>query len=374
MSRRKKTEPAAAPVDLPDILDDKLRPPLALVLGTTEEWLPLIELLQPEPGEITSYQMDLYSAEQLRGALADNHLEARVVTAADLWDLPAEFQTVLYAPPPRGERELKIDMVEQAFHVLRPRGNLIVLTPYEKDPFFPTLMKKVFGRVHAPAAGENAVLWSQRDGDRPRRRHEIIFQARGRDGRPLRLLSRPGTFSYGRFDHGARALVECAVVNNGDRILDLGCGCGTNGIMAADLAGPACHVTFVDSNLRALALAEHNARGNGLTQFTTVATWQVEGEGLAAKGFDVVLANPPYFAFSAIAKLFVQRSRALLRPGGRFYLVTKQPKEIAPLLVEHFGQADVVMRRGYTILAARRPGGQEDAEELFRIATEVQED
>jgi 16S rRNA (guanine1207-N2)-methyltransferase len=374
MSRRKKTEPAAAPVDLPDILDDKLRPPLALVLGTTEEWLPLIELLQPGQGEITSYQMDLYSAEQLRGALAENQLETRVVTAADLWDLPAEFQTVLYAPPPRGERELKIDMVEQAFHILRPRGNLIVLTPYEKDPFFPTLMKKVFGRVHAPAAGENAVLWSQRDGDRPRRRHEMMFQVRGRDGRPLRFLSRPGTFSYGRFDHGARALVECAVVNNGDRILDLGCGCGTNGIMAADLAGPACHVTFVDSNLRALALAEHNARGNGLEHFKTVATSRVEGEGLAAKGFDVVLANPPYFAFSAIAKLFVQRSRALLRPDGRFYLVTKQPKEIAPLLVEHFGQADAVMRRGYTILAARRPGGQEDAEELFRIATEVQED
>ncbi len=374
MARRKKTEPAAAPVDLPDILDDKLRPPLALILGTAEEWLPLIELLQPEPEEIAAYQMDLYPAEQLRDALAENKLETRVVSAPDLWDLPVEFQTVLYAPPPRGERELKIDMIDQAYHILRQRGNLIVLTPYEQDPFFPTLMKKVFGKVHAPAAGENAVLWSQRDGDRPRRRHEMTFQVRGREGRPLRFRSRPGTFSYGRFDNGARALVECAVVNEGDRILDLGCGCGANGIVAADLAGPGCHVTFVDSNVRALALAEHNARANGLTQFLTVATCRVEGDGLGPKGFDVVLANPPYFAFSAIARMFVQRSSALLRLGGRFYLVTKQPKEVAPLLVEHFGAADVVMQRGYTILAARRPGGKKEEEDLFRITTEVRED
>jgi 16S rRNA (guanine1207-N2)-methyltransferase len=372
MARRKHANAALTPVDLVELFEEKLRPPLAIVLGTAEEWMPLVELMEPDG--TTAYQMDLYPAEQFRTALADNKVRGRVVTAPDLWDLPAEFQTVLYAPPSRGERELKIDMVEQAFHILRPRGSLIVLTPYEKDPFFPALLKKVFGKVHAPAAGENAVLWSPRDGDRPRRRHEMTYQIRGREGRPLRLLSRPGTFSYGRFDNGARALVECALVNDGDRILDLGCGDGSNGIFAADLAGPGCHVTFVDSNVRALTLVEHNARANGLLQFMTVATCHVEGDALKANAFDVVLANPPYFAFSAIACLFVQRSSQLLRPGGRFYLVTKQPKEVAPMVVEQFGQADAVMRRGYSILAARRAGGKNNAQELFRIATNVREE
>jgi 16S rRNA G1207 methylase RsmC len=372
MTRRRQAQAALTPVDLVELFEAKLRPPLAIVLGTAEEWLPLVEMLEPDG--TTAYQLDLYPAEQFRSALAENKVQGRVVTGPDLWDLPAEFQTVMYAPQPKGERELKIDMIDQAFHILRPRGNLIVLTPFEKDPFFPALLKKVFGKVHAPAVGENFVLWSQRDGDRPRRRHEMTFQVRGREGRPLRFLSRPGTFSYGRFDNGARALVECAVVNDGDRIIDLGCGCGANGILAADLAGPACHLTFVDSNVRALALAEHNVRANGLARFTMVATCRVEGEALPAKSFDVVLANPPYFAFSAIARLFVQRSSALLRPGGRFYLVTKQPREVAPLLLEHFGQADAVMRRGYTILAARRPGGKDDLEVLFRIATEIHAD
>ncbi len=49
----------------------------------------------------------------------------------DLWDLPADFGTAVYMPARGGERELKIDMVEQAFHVLRPGSALAVY------PFFP---------------------------------------------------------------------------------------------------------------------------------------------------------------------------------------------------------------------------------------------
>jgi 16S rRNA (guanine1207-N2)-methyltransferase len=365
--RRKNADQTIHPANLPDVLGRRIAPPIALILGSRKEWLPLLGRLQPAEGDVAVYEMDLFGAQESDASLRS----ARVITAPDLWDLPADFQTAIYAPPAKGERDLKIDMVEHAYHVLRPHGILIVLAPHRNDPFFPRLLKKVFGRVHAPAPGNGAVFWCQREGDKPRRRHEITFQVRGRDDvGSLRFLSRPGVFSYGRFDHGARALVECAVVHPGERLLDLGCGCGTNGV----LVGRDCRVTFVDSNLRALALAEHNARTNGLTDFHTVATCNVERNGLDANAFDVVLANPPYFAFSAIAQRFVRRSSVLLRPGGRFYLVTKQPKEIAPMIVEHFGQADAIMRRGYTILAARRPGVGNSSDALFRVATDVVND
>ena len=42
MPRRKKSLPAASPVDLPDILPDKLRPPLVLILGGPDDWLPFL--------------------------------------------------------------------------------------------------------------------------------------------------------------------------------------------------------------------------------------------------------------------------------------------------------------------------------------------
>ena len=63
---------------------------------------------------------------RLREELAPPGRPVAVEARPDLWDLPAGFGTAVYPVPVRGERELKIDLVEQAFHVLRPRGTLLV--------------------------------------------------------------------------------------------------------------------------------------------------------------------------------------------------------------------------------------------------------
>jgi 23S rRNA (guanine1835-N2)-methyltransferase len=345
MSRKRKEVPLSRRT-VPDLVRDKARPPLIVVLGSPAE---VVHCLGALGGvEATCYQMDLHQAERLQVELGEQQLPAKVVTAADLWDLPADFQTVLYLPPRGGERELKIDMIEQAFHVLRPHGTLVVWSPYQTDPFFPSLLKKIFGRLHAPHQDGDTVLWSQREGDRPRRRHEVVFQARIGEGPSCRFVSRPGVFSYGRFDNGARALAETMTVRPGDRVLDFGCGCGTNGIFAAQQAGSEGHITFVDSNVRAVALADLNARANGVAAFQTVASSRIEG--LEEGAFDVVLANPPYYANSSIARLFIERSAALLKPDGRFYLVTKQVNEVADVMMETFPHVEAVMHRGYTIM------------------------
>ena len=346
MSRKRKETPLSQRV-VPDVVRDKARPPLAVVLGSPTEVTHCLSFLGGI--QTTCYQMDLYQAQRLHAELAGQHPAARVVTEADLWDLPADFQTVLYLPARSGERELKIDMVEQAFHILRPHGTLLIWSSYPADPFFPSLLKKIFGRVHAPHLEGETVLWCQREGERPRRRHEITFQARIAGGPSCRFVSRPGTFSYGRFDNGARALAETMIVHRGDRVLDLGCGCGTNGIFAAQQAGTEGHITFVDSNVRAVALADLNAHGNGVSAYQTTASSRVEG--LEASSFDVVLANPPYYANTAIARLFIERSRELLKPEGRLYLVTKQIEEIADLMMKTFEHVEATMHRGYTILS-----------------------
>jgi 16S rRNA (guanine1207-N2)-methyltransferase len=348
MTRRKRPDAPLSQRPVPEAVRERLRPPLAVVLGSRAEVVNLLSAANA-PGAIC-YQMDLYQAERLTAELAAAGLDARVVTAPDLWDLPADFQTAVYMPARGGERELKIDMVEQSFHVLRPRGNLVLWSAYEGDPFFPGLLKKVFGRTHDQRDGADSVFWCRREGDRPRRRHEVTFQARIGGGEPCRFLSRPGTFSYGRLDDGARALAEVMEVRAGDHVLDVGCGCGTNGVFAAQRAGADGAITFIDSNVRAVALAEHNARANGVAQFATFASSTVEGP--ADDSFDVVLANPPYYAGQSIARLFVERSRALLRSGGRFYLVTKQPEQVAGFVKETFGYVEGLLRRGYTVLCA----------------------
>jgi 16S rRNA (guanine1207-N2)-methyltransferase len=351
-TRKRLTPLSQRPV--PELVRTKARPPLAVVLGSPAEVANLLRGCGA--ADATCYQMDVYQADRLREGLAGAGLAANVVTRADLWDLPADFQTAVYMPPRSGERELKIDMAEQAFHVLRPGGTLVVWSSYEGDQFFPNLLKKIYGKVHPSHTDQDTVFWCQQSGDRPRRRHEVTFQAKVGDGPSCRFVSRPGTFSYGRFDDGARALVELARVEPGDRVLDVGCGVGTNGTFASQRAGPEGFVAFVDSNVRAVALAELNARANGVPRFTAVASGTVSGEGLEEGSFDVALANPPYYGAGSIAELFVARSKALLKPEGRCYLVTRQPSEVAPLMVKAFGEIDAAEHRGYTLLAARAEG------------------
>src|SRR5579885_3900193 len=107
MSRKRKETPLSQR-DLPDVVRDKVRSPLAIVLGSPVEVVHCLGFLGGI--EATCYQMDLYQAERLHAELAAQRRSAKVATAADLWDLPADFQTVLYLPARAGERELKIDM------------------------------------------------------------------------------------------------------------------------------------------------------------------------------------------------------------------------------------------------------------------------
>ncbi len=330
-------------------IQGKVRPPVAIVLGSPQQAATLVGLCPK--GEIIAYQMDLHQAGRLQEELALAGQIASIETKPDLWDLPAEFQTVLFPVAMHGERELKLDLLDQAQHILKPKGLLIALSEYRRDDLLPKAIKKHFGKCsETPSGREGSIFWAVRDKDKPRRRHEVTFHARIGEGPSHSFVSRPGVFSYGRMDDGARALLEVAAIERGQTILDLGCGVGTNGIIASDRAGTDASIAFIDSNVRAIALAEQNAAANGLTNFSCRATATMEG--LLRSSFDVILANPPYFAASAIAKMFIDGSQPLLKEGGRFYLVTKQVEHVAPLMVEVFGEVEAYEHRGYTVVEA----------------------
>jgi 23S rRNA (guanine1835-N2)-methyltransferase len=339
-----------------DTVADRVRAPLAVVLGGTQLVADLLGGIRDRlaDGPVVCYQMDVFQAERLREDLAEAGVVAEVRTAPDLWDLGSDFQTVLYPAAAKGERELKIDMVEQAYHLLRPRGTIVVLSPHTSDVLFPKLLKKVFGKVGmfgVPDDGTTFVCHA--DEPQPRRRHELSFHAKlGPEGESLTFVSRPGVFSYGRFDEGSRALAETMEVRPGERVLDIGSGVGTLGIFAARQGGPGTRVTFLDSNARAVALSELNARANGLSDFDCVLA---SGPGAVEAGtYDTVLANPPYFAGGSITRRFVQAAHAALKPGGRLLVVTKQPKEVEPILGESFEECANWQRRGYEVFEALR--------------------
>jgi 16S rRNA (guanine1207-N2)-methyltransferase len=338
-------------LDLFPVAEKQVAPPVLIALGPV--W-PVTQLVAALKGvETVCFQFDVHQAERLREKLTQENLTAEVVTSADVWDLPQRFNTVIYPAPAHSDYELKVDIVEQGFHVLQPGGKFITLSEYERDAAFGKLHKKVFGKCsEAPRNEFGSAFWSTREaGDEPRRRHRMTYHARVGDRPSMSFESWPGTFSYGRMDDGSRAMLEVADVRSGDKVLDMGCGCGAVGCLVSQQFGPTGRITFVDSNARAIKLTELNAKANGLTDFKLMTSAGMMD--IPPGEFDVVLANPPYFANSEVGRLFIHTAHEVLRPGGRFYFVTKMPVETIPQIVDTFGEVESVENRGYTVVIAR---------------------
>ena len=87
--------------------------------------------------------------------------------------------------------------------------------------------------------------------------------------------------------------------------------------------------------------------GIGIANYQTVTTHTLTDWPDAS--FDAVLANPPYYAHGSIIRLFIERSKALLRSGGVLYLVTKHVDTAWPLIQEHFVEPEMYENRGYVI-------------------------
>ena len=336
-------------LDLYPAVADRIVPPVLIVLGPP--W-PVTQLAQAlGPVDITCLQFDVFAAGRLRVKLAQENVTAEVVVAADVWDAPRKYRTVLYPAAARSDKELKLDVIEQSFHVLEDGGRFIALSEYEKDVQFARWMKRMYGKCgESPKSKNGMAFWSEKHGEKPRNRHTVTFHAKVGDGPSMSFQSWPGTFGYGRFDHGSRAMLEVADLRPGDHVLDMGCGNGAVGCLASQRT-PGGKVTFIDSNARAVALTDVNAKANGLTDYELVTSGSLGG--VAPASADVLLANPPYYANSEVARLFIQQGRELLKPGGRFYLTTRMPVQTIPEVVETFGDAETVENRGYTILSAR---------------------
>jgi 16S rRNA (guanine1207-N2)-methyltransferase len=174
-------------------------------------------------------------------------------------------------------------------------------------------------------------------------------------GRPWVFQVAAGVFAHRRLDAGTRLLIETMRIGERDRVLDLGCGYGPIGLVAATLArgGSAC---LVDANQRAAGLAWANAAGNRLRNVRVIV-----GDGgapIRTGSMDVVVTNPPIRAGRRIVGEFIADAWRVLRPGGRFYLVARTAqgaKTLARLIAERFGQVRTARASaGYRVFEAIR--------------------
>ena len=128
------------------------------------------------------------------------------------------------------------------------------------------------------------------------------------------------------------------------RVLDLGSGCGTLGVLLC-AKDDNCHVTGVELTEVAHTAALENIRRNALDGRLESICADLRAVALEPGSFHVCISNPPYFAGGPASKenplarredccspaeLFAAAAKAL-KFGGDFYLVHK-PERLAELI------------------------------------------
>jgi ubiquinone/menaquinone biosynthesis C-methylase UbiE len=112
----------------------------------------------------------------------------------------------------------------------------------------------------------------------------------------------------------ARTMLDASGVHHGERVLELACGPGGVGIVAADIVGPDGAVVLSDFAPEMTAIAARRARGLGLTNVTT-RELDLERIDYPDASFDVVLCRDGLMLVADPATA-VREARRVLRPNG----------------------------------------------------------
>lgn len=177
------------------------------------------------------------------------------------------------------------------------------------------------------------------------------------EGTTLEVVNHANVFSRERLDIGTRFMLQHLPSTEGPQeIIDLGCGNGLLGLMAAQ-QNPEARLHFVDESYMAIASARQNFQqldagsqgvgfhlGNGLVEFDEDSA-------------DLVLCNPPFHQSHAIGDVVAlsmfRQSARVLRDGGQLWVVGNRHLGYHLKLKPLFQSVDVVAsNKKFVILRA----------------------
>ena len=175
--------------------------------------------------------------------------------------------------------------------------------------------------------------------------------------RQLTLRSRPGVFSHGELDDGTAMLLANLTFRPADRVLDLGCGVGIIGLVAALTVG-APQVTLLDVD--ALACESANASACGQPSGGRARhPGRRPGRGRRPHPDDLIASNPPFHAGHAVSlattAALIDEAFQALTVGGRLVMVANRFLPYDRLMQARFGEVATLAIDGrFRVLAATR--------------------
>ena len=158
-------------------------------------------------------------------------------------------------------------------------------------------------------------------------------------------------FSPGAVDSGTLAMLSLVEFQSTDVVLDLGCGYGVVGILAAKILGEE-NVVMCDISQEAVDCAQQNA---ALNHVPNIDIRFSDGfTHLPERKFTLILSNPPYHADFSVPKRFIEGSFQKLETGGRLMMVTKRLDWYKNKLISVFGGVKIYNMNGYYVFLAEK--------------------
>ncbi|MCL2360951.1 MAG: methyltransferase [Defluviitaleaceae bacterium] len=170
-------------------------------------------------------------------------------------------------------------------------------------------------------------------------------------GHPLAFETAPSLFSPGQIDKGTLAMLKQIEFSPDDKVLDLGCGYGVVGIVAAKYTPPS-NIFMSDNDKIAIKYAKKNTAHNNIQGINIIHSNAYEN--INESGFTIIASNPPYHADFSVPKLFIEKGFNRLAIGGKFYMVTKRKDWYKNKFISIFGGVRIHEADGYYIFEAEK--------------------
>ena len=168
------------------------------------------------------------------------------------------------------------------------------------------------------------------------------------EGIDFEFYTASGIFSKDKVDKGTLILAENMQVDEEDKVIDIGCGIGVLGIVAAKLFN--ANVVMSDINERAIMLSKKNIKLNNVrAELYNGNLFQP----IKDNDFDVILSNPPQTAGKDVCFQLIKQSKNHLKKYGNLQLVArhnKGGKTLSKKMEEVFGNVKVIAKKaGYWV-------------------------
>ena len=299
--------------------------------------------------------------------LNNNGLDEQSVTLVNSLQAPADIfdkaADIVLVKLPKS-----LAMLEDQLHRIRPllaEKTTIIAAGMSKHIHTSTLalFEKIIGPTTTSLARKKArLVFSRFDkcldvGASPYpRRYKLPYQL---DGVDIEVSNHAAVFSADRLDIGSRFFIQHLPVGEQyTRIVDLGCGNGVLGLMAA-IKNPGAAMLFTDESCMAIDSAIEN--------FMAVFGESREAEflqtdclqGIEHNSVSLVLCNPPFHQNNAVTdhiawQMFTE-SRDVLQAQGELWVIGNRHLGYHAKLKHLFGSCEVVAsNKKFTLLKARK--------------------